>query len=190
MPVGITLTRVPPPPDSRSDPQLLADYAAGDVSAFEALYHRHRDWVARLARRFTNHDTDALDVMQETFAWLIRRAAAIELRVAMTSLLYPVVRNLSIKAAQRRRRMITPDPDADLIAPVATPEPDTADLAALVECLPQPQREVLLMRFVDDMPLDAIAAALDIPVGTVKSRLHNALRTLRDDPRTRRYFDG
>lgn len=179
---------MPPPPDSRSDPQLLADYAAGDVSAFEALYHRHRDWVVRLARRFTNHDTDALDVMQETFAWLIRRADAIELRVAMTSLLYPVVRNLSIKAAQRRRRMITPDPDADLIAPVATPQPDTADLAELVGRLPVGQREVLLMRFVDDMSLEQIAAALEIPVGTVKSRLHNGLRALRDDPRTSRYF--
>ena len=73
-PFGITLAGVPPPPDPRSDAQLLADYAAGDVSAFEALYHRHRDWVARLARRFTNHDTDTLDVMQETFARRISHA--------------------------------------------------------------------------------------------------------------------
>src|SRR5690606_41858029 len=75
-------------------------------------------------RRSSELDADALDVMQETFTWLIRRAHAIELRVAMTSLLYPVVRNLSIKAAQRRRRMIGADPD-DLLAPVAAPEPDT-----------------------------------------------------------------
>src|SRR5690606_17751203 len=134
-------------------------------------------------RRSSELDADALDVMQETFTWLIRRAHAIELRVAMTSLLYPVVRNLSIKAAQRRRRMIGADPD-DLLAPVAAPEPDTADLAAIVQHLPAGQREVLLMRFVDDMPLEAIAAALEIPLGTVKSRIHNALRTLRDDPRT------
>jgi RNA polymerase sigma-70 factor (ECF subfamily) len=44
------------------------------------------------------------------------------------------------------------------------------------------------MRFVDDMALDEIAVALEIPVGTVKSRLHRALETLRDDPRARVYF--
>ncbi len=51
-------------------------------------------------------------------------------------------------------------------------------------------REVVLMRFVDDLSLQEIAAALAIPTGTVKSRLHNALATLRDDPRTRRYFEA
>jgi RNA polymerase sigma-70 factor (ECF subfamily) len=51
--------------------------------------------------------------------------------------------------------------------------------------LPLKQREVLLLRFVDGFSLDEIADALEIPLGTVKSRLHTALNTLRDDPRTR-----
>jgi RNA polymerase sigma-70 factor (ECF subfamily) len=45
------------------------------------------------------------------------------------------------------------------------------------------------MRFLDEMTLREIAEALAIPVGTVKSRLHHALATLRDDPNTRRYFE-
>ncbi|MBC8468275.1 MAG: hypothetical protein H8D56_02285 [Planctomycetes bacterium] len=44
------------------------------------------------------------------------------------------------------------------------------------------------MRFVDDMSLQEIAAALNIPLGTVKSRLHHALQRLRDDRRTKEYF--
>jgi len=44
------------------------------------------------------------------------------------------------------------------------------------------------MRFVDDMTLQEIAAALNIPLGTVKSRLHNSLHTLRNDRRTKNYF--
>ena len=54
--------------------------------------------------------------------------------------------------------------------------------------LPEGQREVLLMRFVDGMSLQEIADALDIPEGTVKSRIHNAIATLRTDARARRYF--
>ena len=50
-------------------------------------------------------------------------------------------------------------------------------------------REVLVMRFVDDLALQEIAYALEIPLGTVKSRLHNALRTLRQDTRTASYLE-
>jgi RNA polymerase sigma-70 factor (ECF subfamily) len=45
------------------------------------------------------------------------------------------------------------------------------------------------MRFVDGLSLDEIATALDIPLGTVKSRLHNALATLRGDPSVRKFFE-
>ena len=63
-----------------------------------------------------------------------------------------------------------------------------AELAAVLAVLPGEQREVILMRFVDDMKIVEIAKALNIPVGTVKSRLHNALQALRHDRRTRDYF--
>jgi RNA polymerase sigma-70 factor (ECF subfamily) len=59
-------------------------------------------------------------------------------------------------------------------------------LASLVDT----QREVVLMRFVDAMSLAEIAEALEIPLGTVKSRLHKALASLRQDPRTRQYFEA
>lgn len=61
--------------------------------------------------------------------------------------------------------------------------------AAALRLLPAEQRETLLMRFVDDMTLQEIADALNIPLGTVKSRLHHALKTLREHEHTRRYFD-
>jgi RNA polymerase sigma-70 factor (ECF subfamily) len=54
--------------------------------------------------------------------------------------------------------------------------------------LTEGQREVLLMRFVDDMALEDIAVALDLPLGTMKSRLHHALAKLRENPQLRTYF--
>ena len=55
--------------------------------------------------------------------------------------------------------------------------------------LPTEQHETLLMRFVDDMTLQEIADALNVPLGTAKSRLRHALKTLRENERTRLYFD-
>jgi RNA polymerase sigma-70 factor (ECF subfamily) len=51
-------------------------------------------------------------------------------------------------------------------------------------------REVVLMRFVDDMSLQEIAEALDVPLGTVKSRLHHAIEALRNDPRAQEFFSA
>ncbi|MCH8215738.1 MAG: hypothetical protein IH892_03080 [Planctomycetes bacterium] len=57
-----------------------------------------------------------------------------------------------------------------------------------MEVLPLEQAEVLTMRFIEDIRLAEIAQALNIPTGTVKSRLYHALRTLRESPSCRRYF--
>jgi RNA polymerase sigma-70 factor (ECF subfamily) len=157
------------------------------VRAFEALYRRHRDWVVRLARRFTGSEHDALDVLQETFAYLLRKLPGLRLTARMTTFLYPVVRHLSIDALRRRRRHAPAEALPDAPDP-AEPQADREELAAVLAALPEPQREAVLMRYVDGMSLAEIAEALDVPLGTVKSRLHNALRALREDPRTRRYF--
>ena len=203
------------PSDPRTDSDLIAASNAGDAGAFEGLYYRYRDWVVRLALRFTGHHEDALDVLQDTFAYLLRKLPALRLSARMTTFLYPVVRNLAL-ARRRKRAREAGDPArfdelpaAEEATPPPTFVPDTGvttgsaaegltngraralgDLAAVLNVLPAPQREVLLMRFVDDMELSEIAASLSIPLGTVKSRLHHALRTLRADERTRRYFEA
>ena len=164
---------------------------AGDEDAFATLYFRYRDWVARLALRLTGNDADALDVLQETFSYLLRKVPHLRLDGRLTTLLYPVVKNLSIAANRKRRRLTSPSSDnilAHLPSPAA-PESPHHDLLTLLGALPEPHREVLLLRFLHDLQLNEIASALDIPLGTVKSRLHNALNTLRADPRVQKFFE-
>lgn len=177
--------------DHRSDEALVEAARAGDAAAFAALYYRHRDWVVRLARRFTGSDQDALDVLQDTFSYVLKKLPRLRLTACMTTFLYPVVRNLSISIARKRKRRRREDRDMDALpaAPADDPDATRTELAAAMASLPDAQREVLLMRFVDDMALAEIAEALGIPLGTVKSRLHNALRALREDPRARRHFE-
>ena len=160
------------------------------MSAFDLLYFRYRDWVVRLAYRYTADRDDALDVLQETFTYLLRKFPGFRLTARMTTFLYPVVKHIAVRIARKRRRVTFSD---DLLAGVPAtgegpPSDARAELALVMASLPDAQREVVLMRFVDDMALKEIAAALDIPLGTVKSRLHHALNALRNDPKTLRYF--
>ena len=175
---------VPTPP---SDKELIDAMNRGEADGFEELYHRYRDWVVRLAYRFTGNHDDALDVLQETFAYLLRKFPGFRLTASMTTFLYPAVKNLSIAARRKSDRYAS---NSDALWDVPAPEQGTpgGELAAVLSVLPEIQREVLVMRFVDGMSLSEIADALTIPVGTVKSRLHNALKVLKNDKRTLQYF--
>ena len=75
-------------------------------------------------------------------------------------------------------------------APETDPDIDESreQLAASVNSLPPGQREVVFLRYVDCLSLQGIATVMQIPLGTVKSRLHHALTALREDELTKRYF--
>jgi len=175
-----------------SDQELIELANQGDSEAFGILYHRYRDWVYRLAWRFTGNNQDALDVLQETFAYLLGKFPGFELTAAMTTFLYPVVKHISFALRRKNRRFVSDDEAlSELTAPASQEtERSRSELGAVLAVLPEAQREILLMRFVDGMSLQEIADALNMPLGTVKSRLHHALRALRDDHRTRDYFLG
>lgn len=180
-----------PSPDPRTDLDLVAALNRGDASAFDALYARHRDWVVRLARRFAGNDADALDVLQETFAYLLRKFPGFALTASMTTFLYPVVKHLALAAKRKTMRLVSDDHALGTEPDRSTSDADAArpELAAVLAALPETHREVLLLRFVDGLSLAEVGQALGIPLGTVKSRLHNALNVLRSDPRTKDYFD-
>ncbi len=173
-----------------SDSELISRINAGDAAAFEMLYFRYRDWVVRLARRFTGNESDALDVLQDTFIYLYRKFPGFTLTARLTTFLWPAVRHLSLQA-RRKRAMSLAINLADLDLPAAQLAPtsgDTEDLPAMLASLSAEHRQVILMRFVDDLTTDEIAALLAIPAGTVKSRLHHAILQLRNNPSIRRYL--
>ena len=170
---------------------MVAAINNGDAAAFEVLYFRYRDWVVSQAYRFTGDSDSALDVMQETFLYVLRKFPGFKLTANFKTFLYPAVRNLSIAARRKTARYQSNEIDQTRLEAAAAPAVSFTgheDLNAVLARLSEEHREVLLLRFVDGLSLAEIAAAMDIPLGTVKSRLHNALETLRNDPRTKEFF--
>ena len=83
----------------------MAALNGGEAAAFEAIYFRYRDWVARLAQRICGNENDALDVVQETFLYLHRKFPGFVLSARLTTFLYPVVRHLAQAIRRKRGRM-------------------------------------------------------------------------------------
>jgi RNA polymerase sigma-70 factor, ECF subfamily len=153
--------------------RLVARANRGDAEALAALYRAHRDWVAALAYRFTGSAEDARDVAQEAFLYLFGRLP-LTLTVSLRGFLYPVVKHQAISTLRRRK------PQAPLAEDLEWHgAPQEGDFARLLAELPPEQREVVRLRFGLDFALEEIADALAVPLGTVKSRLHNALKLLR-----------
>jgi RNA polymerase sigma-70 factor (ECF subfamily) len=165
----------------KPDPEdlaLIGRANRGDTTALEELYRRHKEWVVGLAFRLTNNREDALDVLQDSFAYFFRKFPGFELTTNLRGFLFPVVRNTALSVIRKRKKVVDID---EARQPARLEWGETrGDLERLVAKLPEGQRQVVLLRFGAQMRLEEIADALDIPPGTVKSRLHNALKTLRE----------
>lgn len=159
------------------DQKLIAAANRGDVDAMTALYHRYRDWTISTARRFCGDPDEALDIAQQVFVYFFGKFPGLSLSCQVKTLLYPVIRHRSIDVLRKRRATPTD--------PAALPEGEAVSVSRpnaireLVAELPPEQRDVVLCRFEEGMSLAAVATRLGVPVGTVKSRLHHALRKLR-----------
>src|SRR5437660_4555920 len=164
--------------DPRSDQELIAAINDGDSDAFEALYYRYRDWVVSLAYRFTGDRELALDVLQETFLYFVKKFPGFVLTAHFKTFLYPAVRNLSIAARRKSTRYQSNESERAILENTAAPDAAQGacdEVNLVLARLSEEHREVLLLRFVEDLSLAEIADAMEIPVGTVKSRMHNAL---------------
>lgn len=172
-----------------SDEQLIEAINRGEGEAFESLYYRYRDWVYNIAWRFTANREDALDVLQDTFIYLMGKFPGFTLTASMKTFLYPTIKHQAMNVRRKRSKYTSDDHGlSELPAPELKEGDSRSELVVVLNILPDEQREILLLRFVDGMELQEISVALNVPLGTVKSRLHRSLQTLREDNRTRDYF--
>ncbi|MFZ4575192.1 MAG: RNA polymerase sigma factor [Phycisphaerales bacterium] len=177
-----------------TDEALVDALNRGDAHAFERLYNRHREWVWRVAVRYLGDESEAWDVVQVVFMDFLKRFPGFRLTSRLTTYLYPVTRHFAYALARKRKRAAVGLDDSAPLPARAGPEIERderlARLSQALALLPAIHAEVLLMRYVDDMSMEEIGAALGVPPGTVKSRLHHALAKLQADPDARGYFSS
>ncbi len=165
-----------------SDNDLLRKSAAGDGVAFHELVHRHADRLHALAKSLIRNTADAEDVVQETFAGAYRGLAKFESRASVKTWLTRIL-ILQIAKWRRDRQGKTAGELQETAS--AKPSGESAvdqriDLQAALAKLSPEHQEVLLLREFEQLSYEEIAAVLDVPRGTVESRLFRARAELRE----------
>ena len=171
-----------------SDQDLIKQLKAGDLNSLGILYDRYRQMVYRTALAITNDHESASDLLQDVFLRLYRFADHVDLQRPLQPWLYRMTANLSYTWVKRNHRWFHPLEDlADWFVGSSKNSPyeeverldDWDRVQQAVASLPISQRVAVVMYYLNDLSLQEIAEVLDVPVGTVKSRLHYGRQTLK-----------
>ena len=178
-----------------SNEALAAAANSGDRGALEVLLARHFDRVHAICRRVTGHPEDALDATQEALIAVTRGLHRYDGRSLFTTWLYRVATNAALDELRRRKRR--PEP-AELIedrpiggaaagaaasAPVESVVAARLDVDAALAALSPEFRAAVVLRDLCDLDYAEIADVLDVPIGTVRSRIARGRAAIADQLR-------
>ncbi len=181
----------------KDDAMLIGRAKRGDRNAFDTLIRKHETRAYQYAFRLTHNADEACDVVAEAFVRVYNAINNFKGQSAFTTWLYRILTNcfLDIRKKERSR------PTTSLEAALSTPEGDLErqvedtgrtpydesergakekTMRTAVSRLPQYQRAIILMYHVEMLSYEEMACALDLPIGTVKSRLNRARLSLRE----------
>ena len=163
---------------SPTDDELVAAAQAGDRAALDTLLRRHIDLIHAVCARLAGNPADAADATQEALIAIVRGLPRFDGRSSFSTWAYRVTSNACLDELRRRRRRTTavlPDTDradvADPSLPMDTTVPDRIRLDDALRLLPEDFRLAVVLRDVCDLDYAEIAAVLDLPPNTVRSRI-------------------
>jgi RNA polymerase sigma-70 factor, ECF subfamily len=167
-----------------AEDQLIARSRGGDPRAFDLLVERYQDRVYDLAYRITGHHADAQDAAQDAFVKAYLALKAFRGDASFSTWLHRIAINTALDAI--RRRPPTRTAPADSAGASLDPLADRAERVETVErihgaiaALPLEQRAVVVLRDIQGWSYEEIAVIVEIPVGTVRSRLARGREALR-----------
>jgi len=183
-----------------NDAQLVARLKQRDKSALEDLVHIHGAKMYGVALQFMRNEYDAHEVMQDALVSIWNKIGSFEGKSAFTSWIYRVTANAGLMALRKRKRhekdisldaTISDDDDTPLPAlqlkdkgPLPDAEAMTGELGqqvrAAIDQLPEPYRVVVLLRDVEELPMEEVMEATGLSEPALKSRLHRARLALRE----------
>jgi RNA polymerase sigma-70 factor (ECF subfamily) len=164
-------------------PLLILRCQTGDEAALRELIERYSPGLRLFLCKITGQESLADDLLQESWFDVYRKINSLRSPDSFVAWLYRIARDKAYRHL-RRRSLPSESDDGNLAETIAADESgfsfdEAAEVRAALDDLPLEQREVLLLRFVQDISYEQIAQVIGRPVGTVRSRIHYAKLALR-----------
>lgn len=176
---------------SRSDHQLVEATLGGDTSAYGELVRRHQDRLYHALAHTLDSTEDARDLVQEALVQAFVKLDTFQRAAAFYTWLYRIAFNLAISRRRRQRPRVSIDElreqsGNDPVSPAEGPErrldreEESQRVRRALSALPEEQRQILVLREMEDCSYEQLSEMLDVPIGTVRSRLFRARLALRE----------
>lgn len=183
--------------DDVTEAELISRAAIGDGVAFEAIMRRHNRLLFRTARSIVRSDVEAEDVVQEAWMRAWRALAKYRAESKISTWLVRIAANEALGRLRRKKAQVIPleaammssEPEIQAALsddPDRGPEPSVQRLQtrelieAQIDLLPEAFRTVFMLRAIEEMSVEEVAKALEIPEATVRTRFFRARSLLRE----------
>ncbi len=182
-------------PQRVTDEELIARFQQGDQQAFDMLVHRYKDQLLNFVYRFVGNRNDAEDIVQETFLRVYKNKHYYKEIAKFSTWIYTIAGNLAKTELRKRKRrklfsvsnFMNEEKDYEIPDEERNPELEVDGtikddiIQKAIEKLPPKFKEVILLRDVQGFSYEEISQILNIPLGTVKSRVNRGRLKLQED---------
>lgn len=174
---------MPPDPQALEYELLVIRCQLGEPAAFDELVDRWHAPLWRYLRRMVDHDESAEELLQETWLRVVRGMVKLREPASLVPWLFGIARRVLMDhLRQKYRQAVVNDERIDQQVGLNFEVENRDNIEQLLhklEQLPVPQRELVSLYYLEELSIDEVARILDIPAGTVKSRLYHARQALK-----------
>ncbi len=172
--------------DKDTDFRLMKAVQNGDLVAFNEIVDRYKDRLMNVIGRMLMSRDDAEDIVQETFVRVYQHRQSFNFQHCLSTWIYTIGLNLARNELRKRKKFKFHDitemkgNEAEFAVEMKLPSRLPQALSAAIRSLPEKYRMAFVLRDIEEQPYEEVAKVLNIPLGTVKSRVNRARMMLRE----------
>lgn len=177
--------------DKQTDHDLMKRIQDGDMVAFNLIVDKYKDRIMNVIMRMINSREESEDIVQETFVRVYQHRDSFDFRHCLSTWIYTIALNLARNELRKRKRFKFYDifdmqgKENEISVEMEIPNNLPKAIEAAVKTLPEKYKLAFILRDVQELPYEEVAKIMNIPLGTVKSRVNRARSMLREKLRPR-----
>jgi RNA polymerase sigma-70 factor (ECF subfamily) len=177
--------------DKQADHELMKRIQDGDMVAFNKMVDKYKNRLMNVIMRMIGSTEESEDIVQETFVRVYQHRESFDFRHCFSTWIYTIALNLARNELRKRKRFKFFDifdmqgNEAEIAVEMELPSNLPKAIEAALKTLPEKYKMAFVLRDIQELPYDEVAKIMNIPLGTVKSRVNRARSMLREKLRPR-----